>query len=108
MREGAADFLQKPIRAEALRESVHRVVAGSEQAASSRAQHDEVAAQIAALTKREKQVMENMVAGSATKNIAANLELSERTVEHHRHNVMRKIGARSLATLYSLVAPLLE
>ena len=108
MREGAADFLQKPIRAEALRDSVHRVVAGSEQAANSRAQHDEVAARIATLTKREKQVMEHMVAGSTTKNIAADLGLSERTVEHHRHNVMRKTGARSLAMLVRLLAPLLE
>ena len=105
MREGAADFLQKPVRAEALRESVHRVLANSEQVAGDRAQRDEVAARLATLSERERQVMDRVVVGQATKNIAADLRISERTVEHHRHSVMRKIGATSLAMLVRLVAP---
>jgi len=105
MREGAADFLQKPVRIDALRESVQRVLAGSEQAAGDRAQRDEAAARLGTLTGRERQVIEHMVAGQATKNIAAELRISERTVEHHRHSVMRKIGATSLAMLVRLVAP---
>jgi two-component system CheB/CheR fusion protein len=105
MREGAADFLQKPVRVDALRESVQRVLAGSEQAAGDRAQRDEAAARLGTLTGRERQVIEHMVAGQATKNIAAELRISERTVEHHRHSVMRKIGVTSLAMLVRLVAP---
>jgi two-component system, chemotaxis family, CheB/CheR fusion protein len=105
MREGAADFLQKPVRVEALRESVRRVLAHIEQAAGDRTLRDQVAARLATLTRRERQVMEHVLAGDATKNIAADLGLSERTVEHYRHSVMRKIGARSLAMLVRLVAP---
>jgi len=105
MREGAADFLQKPVPAAALRESVNRVLANIEQAAGDRTLRDQVAVRLATLTKREKQVMERVLAGNATKNIAADLGLSERTVEHYRHSVMRKIGARSLAMLVRLVAP---
>ena len=105
MREGAADFLQKPVRAEALRESVNRVLAVSKQVVGDRTQRDEVAARLATLSGRERQVMEHVVAGRATKNIAADLGISERTVEHHRHNVTRKIGATSLAMLVRLLAP---
>ena len=75
MREGAADFLQKPVRAEALRESVRRVLANSEQAADDRAQRDEVAARLATLSERERQVMDRVVVGQATKNIAADLRI---------------------------------
>jgi two-component system, chemotaxis family, CheB/CheR fusion protein len=105
MREGAADFLQKPVRAEALRESVNRILASGEQVAGERAQSDAVAARLATLTGRERQVTDRVVVGQATKNIAAELRISERTVEHHRHSVMRKIGATSLAMLVRLVAP---
>ena len=84
---------------------MHRVLASSEQAAGDRAQRDEVAARLATLSERERQVMDRVVVGQATKNIAADLQISERTVEHHRHSVMRKIGATSLAMLVRLVAP---
>ena len=105
MREGAADFLQKPVRVEALRESVSRVLASGELMASDRAQQDAIVARLATLTERERQVIERVVAGQATKIIAADLGISERTIEHHRHNVMRKLGAKSLATLVRLVGP---
>lgn len=105
MRDGAADFLQKPVRAEALRESVTCVLASGKQVAGDRARHEDVATRLATLTERERQVMQSVVAGQPTKTIAADLGISERTVEHHRHNVMRKIGAPSLAMLVRLVTP---
>ena len=105
MREGAADFLQKPVHAEALRESVGRALAGSEQLVSDRAEHNEMSARLATLTERERQILVRVVAGEATKSIAAELGISERTIEHHRHNVMRKMGVRSLAMLVRVVAP---
>jgi FixJ family two-component response regulator len=104
MREGAADFLQKPVRIEELRESVGRVLATGEPISGDRVQQDDVTARLATLTERERQVLERVVAGESTRHIAAELGISERTIEQHRHNLMRKIGAKSLAMLVRMVA----
>jgi two-component system CheB/CheR fusion protein len=105
MREGAADFLQKPVRRAELSESVKRALKKGGQGAADRAEHENVARRISTLTGRERQVMEQMLAGKATKNIAAELGISQRTTEHHRQAVMRKIGAKSLAMLVRMVLP---
>jgi FixJ family two-component response regulator len=60
------------------------------------------------LTPREKEVMRMVVDGKANKIIAFDLGVSQRTVELHRARVMRKMGARSLAALVSLVGKLEE
>ncbi len=103
MRSGAADFLQKPVHRAALRESVARIMERGRQSAERSAAQDDVAARIATLTERERQVMERMLEGEATKNIAAGLGISQRTAEHHRQNVMRKMSAKSLALLVRMV-----
>jgi FixJ family two-component response regulator len=58
---------------------------------------------IAGLTRREREVMDHVVAGHANKEIAARLGLAQRTVETHRANVMKKMGATSLSELVRLV-----
>jgi FixJ family two-component response regulator len=103
MREGAADFLQKPVRARALRESVTRALELGERSADHQLERDGIAARLGTLTKREHQVMERIVAGQLNKNIASDLGISQRTTEHHRQSVMRKMGAGSLATLIRMV-----
>jgi two-component system CheB/CheR fusion protein len=103
MREGAADFLQKPVRRAALQESLARVMEAGRQDADHRALREEIAARRATLTERERQVMDRMLAGEATKNVAADLGISERTAEHHRQSVMRKMAAKSLAMLIRMV-----
>ena len=105
MREGAADVLQKPVHVEALRQSMSRVLTRAEQTVGDRASRDEMAARLAALTPRERQVTERVLAGEPTKAIAFQLGISERTVEHHRHGAMHKMGAKSLAMLIRLMTP---
>jgi PAS domain S-box-containing protein len=104
MREGAANFLVKPVGSADLRASVRSALAGQQLGVSSRAELAEVAARMATLTERERQVMDRVVAGHLTKNIAAELGISQRTTEHHRQAMMRKMGAGSLAGLVRMVA----
>ena len=103
MRGGAADFLQKPIRPHDLCSTVARVLVGSEQTAREHVAQREIDQRLATLTDRERQVMGRIVTGAANKVIAADLGISQRTVEHHRQSVMRKTGSRSLAALVRMV-----
>lgn len=103
MRAGAADFLQKPVGREDLRDSVERALKERDRSGQGQEEREAVARRLAALTERERQVMELMVAGELNKNIAANLGISLRTVEHHRHSVLRKMAVRSLARLVQMV-----
>lgn len=99
MRLGAFDFLQKPFRDEDLLERVRRALEHDRVQRLERRGRDDVAIRIASLTPREKEVMELVTRGLANKVIAADLGLSQRTVEIHRSRVMEKMGADSLAQL---------
>jgi FixJ family two-component response regulator len=79
-------------------------VAGSVHAASERIRRNEIAIRLQQLTPRERQVLDLVVSGETNKGVARHLEISERTVEIHRANVMRKMRATSLADLVRLVA----
>lgn len=103
MRNGAADFLQKPVRAASLMESVTDALGRGDQAAKTLKSGADVAARLATLTTREREVMVKVAAGEMNKNIATDLGVSQRTAEHHRQNVMRKMGAGSLAKLVLMV-----
>jgi two-component system CheB/CheR fusion protein len=61
--------------------------------------HDEAAAHVADLTSRQREVMDMVLAGHPSKNIAADLGISQRTVENHRAAIMHKMGAKSLPEL---------
>ncbi len=63
---------------------------------------DEIAQRVQLLTPRERQVLDLVVAGETNKGVARQLDISERTVEIHRANVMRKMRARSLADLVKM------
>jgi len=103
MRAGAMDFFEKPVNGmalverinEALRISTERAEAGRERAALER--------RVAALTGREVEVARAVLAGRQNKQIAADLGISLKTVEIHRHNVMDKMGATSAADLVRLL-----
>jgi two-component system, chemotaxis family, CheB/CheR fusion protein len=60
------------------------------------------AARLAGLTVRQREIMELVLAGNPSKNIAADLGISRRTVENHRAAVMRRTGSRSLSALIRL------
>ncbi|MCJ7555721.1 MAG: response regulator transcription factor [Gammaproteobacteria bacterium] len=100
---GAADFIQKPFRDQDLLDRINKAI---EQDASNRAQLLEtrdIEERLSNLTPREKEVLELIVDGRPNKVIAADLEVSQRTVEIHRARVMDKMRASSLAHLVRMV-----
>jgi FixJ family two-component response regulator len=99
MKAGAVDFLPKPFDDEDLLERVQQCIELDSQWRRWRTEAIKVVTRMGALTPREREVMDLVVAGHHTKEIAANLELSPCTVEYHRHNVMQKMEARSSVDL---------
>jgi len=102
MKAGAVDFLEKPANKADLLACVQRVLAEKHGAAASEERRREALRQIAGLTVRQRQVLERVLAGEPSKNIAADLGISQRTVENHRASIMLKTGAKSIPALARL------
>lgn len=92
MKGGAVDFIQKPF-------SYREVLAIIEKAFRRDAEIRAVAARLATLTGRERAVMQRIIEGKPNKLIAADLDISVKTVEYHRAKLMEKTGASSIAEL---------
>ncbi len=103
MKAGASDFIAKPVRPAALLESIKRLRGLAAAAGNAIAIREDAAARLAVLTKRERQIMDLVVDGHPNKNIAADLGVSQRTVENHRASIMRKTKVKSLPALARLV-----
>jgi FixJ family two-component response regulator len=103
IKAGAADFVQKPFRDQELIDRVREVMQDDAHARAEKMQRTEILKRMDTLTERERQVMEQVVDGKANKVVAIDLNVSQRTVEIHRANVMEKMKARSLAQLVRLV-----
>lgn len=99
MRDGAVDFLQKPVNDRMLIDTVRRALRRAEVSTEIEAERDQVKERVARLTPREREIMAMVASGLANKEIAARLKISQRTVENHRARVMHKMEARSLADL---------
>jgi len=99
---GSIDFVEKPFDVQQIAEVLRRAVDMDLTRRRQGADQDNLQRRFHSLTKRETQVMEQVVRGAANKEVAANLGLSHKTVEVHRANVMRKTQARSLAELVRL------
>jgi two-component system CheB/CheR fusion protein len=102
MKAGASDFLEKPVNAGELLASVRRVLDEKHSHQSIEARQREAAQHIAGLTRRQREVMDRVLAGQPSKNIAADLGISRRTVENHRASIMLKTGAKSIPALVRL------
>ncbi len=102
MKAGAADFIEKPIGPAELLASVERALEHSRDWSKLSAWRETAASQIAGLTPRQREIMELVLAGQPSKNIAADLRISQRTVENHRAAIMEKTGATSLPALARL------
>ncbi len=105
-RGGATDFLRKPVPPQKLVAQIREILEVDRRARDTTAQRDTVADRIAQLTPRESQVMERMALGDSSKEIAAALALSVRTVDGHRRNVLRKMDVDSAVQLARAVARL--
>ena len=102
MKAGASDFMEKPIGGTELLVGVERALEQSRDASKALAWRESAANQIAGLTSRQRQIMELVLAGHPSKNIAADLGISQRTVENHRAPIMKKTGSKSLPALARL------
>ncbi len=96
MKAGAVDFIEKPFEEEAILNAVKRAL---EQGSDENGDGAVVAARLATLSERERQVLDGLVAGNPNKTIARGLGISPRTVEVYRANLMTKMQAKSLSQL---------
>ncbi len=103
MKVGAIDFIEKPVARDALMASIDRALELSRDSARLADWQADAIGHLKGLTPRQHQVMEMVLAGHPSKNIAADLHISQRTVENHRASIMRKTGAASLPALARLV-----
>lgn len=102
MKAGASDFVEKPVSRDELLESIDRALELSRDSNELSARHEIAAKRVASLTPRQRQIMKLVLAGHPSKNIAADLRISQRTVENHRAAIMNKTGSKSLPALARL------
>lgn len=102
MKLGALDFLEKPFEDERLIAMIETAIRQAEPAAKNESVTQDVLARIASLSPRERQVMDGLMAGLSNKLIAREYDISPRTIEVYRANVMTKMGANSLSELVRL------
>lgn len=102
MKLGAVDFLEKPYSDEAMLAAIEVAIARRGDVGRTSVELSEIAAKVASLSPRERQVLEGVVAGKPNKIIAYDLEISPRTVEVYRANLMTKMQATSLSHLVRL------
>jgi two-component system response regulator FixJ len=102
MKLGAVDFLEKPFEDERLIAMIDGAMRQADTTARTEALTQDITARIASLSPRERQVMEGLIAGLSNKLIAREYDISPRTIEVYRANVMTKMQANSLSELVRL------
>jgi two-component system, LuxR family, response regulator FixJ len=102
MKLGAVEFLEKPFEDDRLIGMIEAAIRQAEPAARNEAVTHDIAARVATLSPRERQVMEGLIAGLSNKLIARDYDISPRTIEVYRANVMTKMQANSLSELVRL------
>ncbi len=103
MRYGAADFIEKPFSYQEIYRSVQSALERSRDVNEREERRETARATLAALTRKQRQILDRIVQGQANKIIAADLKLSQRTVENHRASIMRRTKSTSLPALLRLV-----
>jgi FixJ family two-component response regulator len=107
VKNGAFDFLTKPVRREELLKVVTAALAAEHAGWQAAEQYRDLLRREASLTPAEKRVFRHVVAGDPNKMIAAELGCAERTVKAHRAQVMKKMGAASLPELVAMAAKII-
>jgi two-component system, LuxR family, response regulator FixJ len=108
MQQGAFDFLQKPFRDQDLIERIQRALTKDQANHTEMSERSRVKERFDSLTPREREVLDLVTSGKPNKIMAADLGVSQRTVEIHRARVMEKMHASSLAQLVRMVMDLKE
>jgi FixJ family two-component response regulator len=103
LKAGAVDFLQKPVPPKLLLERIRAALDGDRRARAVTSERAVVLERLARLTPREREVMELLVAGKTSKELAVAMNVSVRTVEGHRRMVFLKMNVSSAAQLVSAV-----
>ncbi len=99
MKAGVCDFIEKPFRYQQLLTSVKKALASQVATESSQVLRKAAIDHINHLTARQRQILAMVLDGHPSKNIAANLGISQRTVEKHRASIMSRTEARSIPEL---------
>jgi two-component system, LuxR family, response regulator FixJ len=102
MSAGAAGFVEKPFHPQELLDRIHDCIEADSRQAAVRAERRQAGDALARLSSREQEVLRQLVTGKPSKLIASALGISEKTVDVHRSNLMRKTGTRSVAELMRL------
>ncbi len=102
IKAGADDFLTKPVDTDKLLKALDHALARHQRTRQDDAEFGELQRRIRALTRREKEVYDLVIRGRMNKQIAHDLGVTERTVKAHRHSIMEKTGAMSVAELVSV------
>lgn len=100
---GVSDFIEKPFSDEVILVAVRSALAKQQNRQEVQVERNQIAARMATLSAREREVMEGLIEGKANKVIAYDLSISARTVEVYRANVMTKMQARTLSELVRMV-----
>lgn len=108
MKQGAMDFLEKPFSNDQLLERIQSCLEQAQQNWKTQAQEKAILRQLDQLTPREREVVEHVVQGRSSKEIARRFDISPKTVDIHRSRILEKLGATSVAHLIHLTAPLLS
>ena len=103
MKAGVADFIEKPFSDDAILGAVRAALARDSDRNQAQAERDQILAKLETLSQREREVLDGLVEGHANKVIAFDLDISARTVEVYRANVMTKMQAGSLSELVRMV-----
>ena len=106
MKAGAVDFLAKPFRDQDLLDAVTAAIQRDEKRREQENRLRDLKAHFSSLTTREREIMALVASGLMSKQIAAQIGLSEITVKVHRSHIMRKMGARSVADLVRMAEAL--
>lgn len=102
MKDGAVDFLTKPVDADTLLAAVQTALDQDMAVRDDQRERGRIEQRVATLTPREREVLPHVLAGRLSKQIASDLNIVEKTVKVHRSRIMHKLGARSVAELVRL------
>jgi FixJ family two-component response regulator len=106
IQRGAVDFLTKPVEGETLLAAVSRALAQDAAGRAARDQRQELRSRFERLTPREREVFLHLISGQLNKQVAADLDISERTIKMHRASIFQKLEVGSMAEVARVAADL--